>query len=100
MDVLESLKNLEAQELADLAALFDRRGIVSDEDGPWISSTMVEHWDERCDELLRAHGYRGGKLEPYAKYFSHRGAIYSLYDSESITWEDAAKYVEGVAFRL
>lgn len=99
MDVLESLKDRDAQEITELVALFQQRGIVSDEDGPWISSTMVEHWGESCDAFLRFHGYRGGKLLTYAKYFPHRGAIYSLYDSRRMTREEAAKYVERVAFR-
>lgn len=99
MDVLKSLKYRSSQELFALAALFNKQGIVSDEDGPWISSTMIEHWSERCDDLLRDHGYTGGKLEVYAKYFSSHGNIYSLFDSGNFTPEDAANYVQAVSLR-
>lgn len=97
MDVLRSLGRRNSQELVDFAEVLNKQGIVSDEDGTWVSSSMVEDWDGQCDSLLHAHGYKGGELRRYAKFFDGYGSIYALYDSVNYSWNDVALYVEAIA---
>ncbi|MEJ2610690.1 MAG: hypothetical protein P8179_11530 [Candidatus Thiodiazotropha sp.] len=94
---IDVLRNWGQDNVGKLVSILNRNGIVSDEDGLGLSSTMIEAWDEDCDAYLAENGYQGGTLETAAEFISDHGAVYVIYDSESITYEKAKKYIESYA---
>jgi hypothetical protein len=85
--------------LQPLIDQFNSVGIVSDEDGLGISSSMAEGWNRSCDSFIASHGYRGGPIKLHAEYFSNSGNIYALYDSETISDGEVRAYVQAAANR-
>lgn len=85
-----------------LQALIDKLtqdGFASDEDQVGLSSTMVERWGENCTRFLRTYGYTGGELVVDARYYSHVGNIYVLFDGDWHNRQDAQRYLNGLAKR-
>ncbi|MBD7923486.1 hypothetical protein [Xanthomonas bonasiae] len=95
----ETLLEIDALELGRVAAQLNETGLATDEDGLYLGSMLIEHWSERCTELLREHGYRGGELNVTGHYFSHCGAIYVLYDTELRSLKDANQELRRAASR-
>ena len=83
-----------------LVTRLNEDGMVSDEDNSvGISSTMLERWSEECTEGLRKNGYFGGDLLCIGRYFCGHGAVYVLYDTENISYEEAMAYLETLGSR-
>ena len=95
----KTLLEIEAAELKRVADQLNLTGLATDEDGLCLSSSLVEHWSDDCTELLRDHGYQGGKLLVTGRFFNHCGAIYLLYQSSSHSLEDAQRELERAAKR-
>ena len=95
----EILKSWDSRTINQIIDLLNLNHIVSDEDCAGLSSTMIRHWADECDNYLRNAGYCGGKLQTAGKYFQNHGAIYVLYDESQISYEEASKYLNSVAER-
>src|ERR1700754_2673557 len=95
----ETLLEIDDLELRRVSEKLNEAGLATDEDGLCLGSMLIEHWSERCTELLRGHGYQGGRLQVTGRYFSHCGAIYVLYDSARCDLEEATKELHRAADR-
>lgn len=95
----ETLLEIDAAELERVSDQLNETGLATDEDGLCLGSMLIEHWLERCTNLLRECGYTGGELKVTGKYFGHCGAIYVLYDTERHCLEDAVKELHRAASR-
>ncbi len=93
----EILSKFTPSELEGIADQLNSTGLVTDEDGLGLGSTMIEHWTHDCTALLRKRGYSGGKLIVSGRFFKSVGAIYVIYDEASRTEEDAAEHLKHVA---
>lgn len=99
MNVLEVLENWDSQGVQSVISLLNSQGIVSDEDGTGLSSTIIESWSDECEQYLRGQGYVGGKIRICGKFFEQHGAIYALYNTSIVEFEDSYKYLESVNMR-
>jgi len=96
----ETLLEVDDLALRLVSNQLNETGLATDEDGLCLGSMLIEHWSERCTELLRRRGYEGGRLQGTGQYFSQCGAIYVLYDSERCTLDDAIRELHIAAERL
>lgn len=101
MNTLELLESSDHERIQLLVNLLSRdgEGIVSDEDDGGLTSTMIENWTDDCEKFLRTQGYTGGEIRTCGKFFSEHGAIYALYNTSLIEFEEAYKYLESVSQR-
>ncbi|HIH7329644.1 TPA: hypothetical protein ACYRK3_000078 [Stenotrophomonas maltophilia] len=97
LNAYEALSEIASVELARLADQLNQTGFVSDEDGLCLGSMLIEHWSNRCSDLIRGYGYEGGVLAVRGAFFSAVGAIYVLYDQKRHSGEDAADELRRVA---
>ncbi|QSX35350.1 hypothetical protein JYB87_09260 [Shewanella avicenniae] len=77
LKTIDVLHDLDSDVVEDLVAILNRYGIVSDEDGSCLDSTMIEYWNDECDSFLKSHGYHGGELKSTGNYFDFHGAVYA-----------------------
>lgn len=49
----------------------------------------MEAWNTSCDEFIQNKGFEGGKLSCIGKMIEGYGAIYLLYDTEQLTYDQA-----------
>lgn len=93
----DALSEITPAELTQVASQLNQTGFVSDEDGLCLGSVLIEHWSNRCSDLIRGYGYGGGELAVRGAFFSEVGAIYILYDQKRHSGEDAADELRRVA---
>jgi hypothetical protein len=98
-DAYDVLLGIEDAELRRVAHQLRVSGLVTDEDGLCLGSTLIEKWSERCTGLLRQCGYAGGDLKVSAKFFKHCGAIYVLFDAKRHSLEAATEELRRAANR-
>ncbi|MDP3269806.1 MAG: hypothetical protein Q8M40_12290 [Legionella sp.] len=99
MNILEVLKKWDSQAIQSVISLLNSQGIVSDEDDTGLSSTMMENWSDECEQYLRSHGYIGGEIRVCGKFSNDHGAIYALYNTLIVEFEDSYKYLASVNMR-
>ena len=95
----ETLLEIDDSSLRRVSSQLNETGLATDEDGLCLNSMLIEHWSERCTEVLRGRGYQGGRLQRTGNYFSQCGAIYVLYDSEQCNLDDAIRELHRAAGR-
>ena len=100
-EILQALMSYNQREaVRGLVISLNENGIISDEDNEIkISSLMMENWSEKFSEYIRKNGYNGGELRCIGGYFPAHGAIYVLYDTESVLYEEAKEYLERLGRR-
>lgn len=93
MDVVGILEGWSPMQVQVLIEALETDGFISDEIQSGLSSSIIEHWDQECDDYLRSRGYGGGKIECYSQYSKFYGQIYVLFDPETISGESAMRLV-------
>lgn len=96
LNVLVTLQSWGQKEVQALAFVLNADGITSDEDGTGLSTFMIEKWAGDCEGYFRSQGYRGGEIKHCEKFFKEHGAIYALYDSSILTYEESLQYLASV----
>jgi len=95
---LKILKTYNNIQINNLTHILNTEGYLSDESNKsCLSSVMIENWNDKCTNYIRNFGYVGGKLSCYAKYFSTKGGIYLLFNTEKISLEEAKLILETIA---
>ena len=76
IEILRRWYNESPEIIGNIVEKLNVHGLVSDECGFGISSTMVEKWDDRCSQFLENCGYDGGRLAKTGKYIDGYGSVY------------------------
>lgn len=97
LSAYEMLAGMAHEELYRASDHLNKTGFVTDEEGLCLGSVLIEHWSERCTNVLREHGYASGRLLCMGQHFSHRGAIYVLYDADRHDMEEAIQELQRAA---
>lgn len=58
----------------------NKTGVITDEEGLHLQSTMIEQHTKSFEMIFKQHGYDGGKIN-CAAIMTTTGAIYALYDT-------------------
>ncbi len=93
----EALSEIAPAKLTRVAGQLNQTGFVSDEDALCLGSMLIEHWSNKCSDLIRGYGYGGGGLAVRGAFFSAVGAVYILYDQSRHSGEDAADELRRLA---
>lgn len=94
IEILRRWYNESPEIIGNIVEKLNVHGLVSDECGFGISSTMVEKWDDRCSQFLENCGYDGGRLAKTGKYIDGYGSVYVVFDSDDHTPDSALKVIE------
>lgn len=88
IDCANILNEIERQDLLEIIATINHIGFITDEDGTYATSTLIENWSDKCSEILIQNGLSDSDLTKYAEFISDAGAIYILYDNNRMTLEE------------
>ncbi len=93
-NILHVLREINPATLSKIIEQLNNSGIILDEDTPSFNSTVIEKWEESCDDFLRNLGYCGGNLQVEGKYYNNHGAVYALFDEDIYDYSEAREYMD------
>ena len=87
---LSILRKTSAEILKKYITALNDVGYITDETD-MISSVMIENWNKDCTDFLKENNFFGEKLLSYGKYYPQYGAVYALYNPDTIDYETGNK---------
>ena len=71
----------------EFVEFLNRRGVVADFEVLSLTRVFVDQWDLECEKIIRNHGYGGGEVRKFSKFFEQKGTIDALFDSDRLSHE-------------
>lgn len=91
--IFKKITDITPSDIDQLNLILNTRGILFENELPFLTSSIIEYHYEELEELLRENGYNGGKLIPIFSNGDEAKWEYALFDSEHIGAEIAMKLV-------
>ena len=93
-DITKYFNELEAKYIDELVDVINSEGIALVETSSFLSSIVVEKWNDECTDFLISKGLECESLCTTAHGCTHLGWIYALFDCSKCDYNDVRNYID------
>jgi hypothetical protein len=93
-NVIEYLNELKDEQIYELVEILNYEHIVLDESRKYLSSIIIEKWNDECTKFLIERGLECESLCTTAYECSHLGWIYALFNCDEYEYSEVRDYID------